>query len=388
MKDTDQKRPIRILHVVGGMDTGGVETWLMHVLRRIDRDRYRFDFLTHTTKPCFYDDEIRSLGCRIIPCTHMSQPWRYALNYWRILKEYGPYEVVHSHVHYFSGFVIFLSCCFGIQKRIVHSHLGSSTIDMSVDFWRKLYIRVSKWLVCRYATLGLACSSLAAASLFEKNWENNPERKILYCGIDLEPFKSSVNRDEIRRELKIPADAFVLGHVGRFMEQKNHDFLLEVFAEVARREPKAYLLLVGDGPLRESIKQKAQRFGLLEKIVFAGVRPDVPRLMLGAMDVFVFPSHHEGLPLVLIEAQAAGLPAVISDMITTEVIIVPGLIKSLSLQKDAVIWADCVMTIKNMHVKLTDTCKELENSPFVLSKCLAGLTMYFSHSSSNDGESL
>jgi hypothetical protein len=115
----DQKRPIRILHVVGSLDTGGRETWLMHVLRRIDRDRYQFDFLTHATKPCFYDDEIKSLGCRILPCLqHSSRPWQYAWDFLRILKEYGPYDVVHSHVHHFSGLPLMLAHHAGVPVRI------------------------------------------------------------------------------------------------------------------------------------------------------------------------------------------------------------------------------------------------------------------------------
>src|SRR5208283_2990654 len=130
----DQKRPMRILQIVSGMDTGGVETWLMHILRRIDRDRYRFDFLVHTTKPCFYDDEIKSLGCRIIPCLHPSRPWQYAWNFFRLLKEHGPYDVVHTHVHHFSGFTLMLAHLAGVPMRIVHSHSDTSLIDGRVGF--------------------------------------------------------------------------------------------------------------------------------------------------------------------------------------------------------------------------------------------------------------
>lgn len=343
MASDDQKRPIRILHVVGGMDIGGVETWLMHVLRRIDRDCYRFDFLTHTTKSCFYDKEIKSFGCRIIPCLHPSRPWQYARNFLRILKEYGPYDVVHSHVHKFSGFTLMLAHCAGVSMRIAHSHSNPLVNDDRARFWRKLYLRSTEWFIRHHATTGLACSGAAATNLFGYDWECDPRWKVLYCGIDFEPFSRNVDKIEIRREFGIAPDAFVLGHVGRLAEPKNHDFLLDIFAEFLRHEPNAYLLLVGDGPLREAVMTKTQRLGLTGKVVFTGARSDVPRLMLGAMDVFVFPSHYEGIPLTLVEAQAAGLPAVISDTISDEVIVVPKLVKSLSLRDGLTIWIQAVI---------------------------------------------
>jgi len=363
MKEVE-KKSIRILHIVSGMDTGGVETWLMHVLRRIDRARFQFDFLTHTNKHCFYDDEIRSLGCRIICCMSSSRLWSYARNFRSILKEHGPYDVVHSHVHHFSGFTLMLARYFGVPKRIAHSHSDTSLNDGRAGFWRKFYLRSTKWLIRRNATIGLACSSQAATNLFGKDWNNNSRWRVLYCGIDLDPFESLVDRVEVRQELGIPSDAFVLGHVGRFTEEKNHDFLLDIFEEVIRREPNAYLLLVGDGPLRKAIEQKAQRLNLIGKIRFAGVRPDVPRLMLGAMDVFVFPSHHEGLPLVLVESQAAGLPAVISEAVPVEAIVIPGLIKTLSLKDGVAIWAQAVANSMNFRQHSSESQQLVSNSRF------------------------
>lgn len=378
MKKIEQKYPIRILHIVGSMDTGGVETWLMHVLRRIDRDRYKFDFLTHTTKHCFYDQEIRLLGCRIVPCVHLSQPWRYAWNFWRILKKYGPYDVVHSHVHHFNGLLLFLAYCAGVQKRIAHSHSDTSLNDGSAGLWRKLYIWITEWLICRCATTGLACSSQAAANLFGSNWKKDSRWQVLYCGIDLEPFIKSVDRIEIRQELGIPSDAFVLGHVGRFVELKNHDFLLSMFAEVVHQAPRAYLLLVGDGPLRKKIKQKVQRLGLLDKVIFVGVRPDVPRLMLGAMDVFIFPSLYEGLGLVLVEAQAAGLPAVISDTVPSEAIIVPELIKTLGFKDGVVAWVKAVVNSANLRQAGRESQQRVRESCFNINHSVIELCNVYS----------
>jgi glycosyltransferase involved in cell wall biosynthesis len=338
----ETKRPVCILQVVGGMNFGGVETWLMHVLRHIDRERFRMDFLVHTAQPCAYGEEIQKLGSKIIPCLGTSRPWRYARNFRRALKEHGPYEVVHSHVHHFSGFVVYLAHRAGVPVRITHSHSDTSLNDGRATTLRTGYLQLMEHLIRRHATTGIACSRKAAASLYGAAWQNDNRWKVVYCGIDLEPFRQPVDRAEVRRELNIPEDAFVLGHVGRFHEPKNHTFLIDIAAEVARREPNMRLLLVGDGPLRPQIEAKVACLGLTDKVIFAGFRSDVPRLMKGAMDLFVFPSRYEGLGLVLIEAQAAGLPCVYSDTVPAEADVVKSNICRLSLQASLNQWSSLI----------------------------------------------
>lgn len=364
MADPAEKKVIRILHVVGGMDTGGIETWLMHVLRRLDRNRYQFDFLTHTDKPCFYDDEIRSLGGRIISCPHTSSPWTYARKFLGILKEHGSYDVVHSHVHHFSGFPMMLAKLAGVPARIAHSHNDTSLMERRAGVRRKFYLQAALQLIQRYSTAGLGCSAEAAANLFGTDWKRDPRWQVLYCGINLDPFKGSFDRPQIRRELGIPAEAFVIGHVGRFSAQKNHHFLLDVFSAISRRENNAYLLLVGNGELREELVEKTKGLGLMDKVIFAGVRPDVARVMSGAMDVFVFPSHHEGLSLVLVEAQAAGLPTVISDTLTDETIIMRPLIRKLSLKDDISVWAETALLCRSFRHQAGESLQCVSDSKF------------------------
>ncbi len=335
-------RPIRILHVVGGMDTGGIETWLMHLLRQLDRTRYHFDFLTHTTKPCFYDEEIRSLGSRILPCPRHMRPWRYAPRFRRILKDNGPYDVVHSHVHHFSGLPLMLARYTGVSARIAHSHNDTSPSDSRARVWRRLYLAGFQRLIRRHATVGLACSAPAATALYGEAWQQDPRWHLLYCGIDLKPFTEPIDPGAVRQELSMPADALVLGHVGRFAEQKNHTLLIDIFAEFAKRDSNAVLLLLGDGPLRSSIEQKVRHLGLGERVIFAGVRADIPRLMRGAMDVLLLPSLHEGLPVTGIEAQAAGLPLVLSDVITRELDVVQPLVHRVSLDAPVMQWCDVI----------------------------------------------
>src|SRR4030042_4025130 len=184
-------RPIRILHIVGGMNRGGAETWLMHVLRNIDRNRYHMDILVHREEDWAYNEEILTLGSRIIPCMKFSRPWKYARNFLRILEKYGPYDIVHSHVHHYSGFVLRLAQQAKIPVRIAHSHSDTSSIDSKANLIRRGYLYVTEKLILRHATLGLAASRKAAEALFSRNWESDQRWRILYCAIDPTHFRGA-----------------------------------------------------------------------------------------------------------------------------------------------------------------------------------------------------
>ncbi|MGR3278824.1 glycosyltransferase family 1 protein [Acaryochloris marina NIES-2412] len=347
--------PIRILQVVGGMNRAGTETWLMHILRHIDRGRFQIDFLVHTIRPGDYDREISALGCQIFPCPNKEWPWIYALQLKHILDKYGPYDIVHSHVHHFSGYVLNIAKQAGVKILIAHSHNDTSSIDAQADWYRALYLSLMKWLIIRQSTVGLATSRQAAPSLFGANWERNPRWKILYCGIDLKPFNEEIEQTNIRLELGIPAEAYVIGHIGRFESQKNHRFLIDVAAEVIRQEPNTYLLLVGKGVMRLAIEHKVAQLGLEDRVIFAGTRNDIPRLMIGAMDIFLFPSLYEGLGLVLIEAQSAGLPCIFSNTIPLEADIVNSLIHRVSLDEPAINWAKKILNLRKNKSTITRT---------------------------------
>ncbi|MCU0543780.1 MAG: glycosyltransferase family 1 protein [Oscillatoriaceae cyanobacterium Prado104] len=374
---------IRILHAVGDMSQGGIETWLMHILRHIDRERFQMDFLVHTTEPCAYDEEVLALGSRIIRCPHIHQPWIYSAQFKQILRDCGPYNIVHSHVHYFSGYILRLAKQAGVPIRIAHSHNDTSSAEAKAKWSRQLYLGLTRRWINKYATLGVACSEKAAADLFGPAWKSDPRWQILYYGIDLLPFEEQLDPVSLRGELGIPNGAFVVGHVGRFAAQKNHLFLLEIAAEIAKREPKMCLLSIGSGSLRPQIEQQAIDMGLSDRIIFAGNRPDVPRLMLGAMDVFLLPSLHEGLPVVGIEVQAAGLPFILSDVITQEVDTVKPLVQRISLSQPASVWADAVLAAKNSASNLTraESLAILESSPFNIASSVKALTKTYSDDS-------
>jgi glycosyltransferase involved in cell wall biosynthesis len=335
----------RVLHVVRSMANAGVETWLMHVLRRIDKQRVSMDFLVHTGQECAYDAEIEEHGCRILRCCERAGSPRYASQIRKLIRVNGPYHAVHSHLHHFSGYVLRLARMGRVPARIAHSHSDTSLIDESSGWIRQGYLQLMKSWIRDHATAMVAASTPAGECLFGRNWKQDARGRVLHCGIDLETFPRGTSRDAARARIRaawnIPADAFVIGHVGRFDTPKNHDFLMDFAAEAMLRDPSAVLVLVGNGRLQNTIRERTIQMSLDSRVVFAGVREDVSEL-LAAMDVFVFPSKYEGLGLALVEAQAAGLPCVISDAIPREADLVTELVQRLSLRESAAAWAGAV----------------------------------------------
>jgi glycosyltransferase involved in cell wall biosynthesis len=344
MAGTDD-RPLRILQVVYDSYPAGIATWLVNVLRHIDRRRFRMDFLVHHSPGPSLDEAIGSLGSRVIPCNRPTRPWKYARQFAALLRANGPYDVVHGHVP-FNGYVLRLARRAGVPVRIAHSHNDLPEFRPP-DLLRRLFLAWTNPWIHRDATLGLACSGRAAAALFGPAWKADPRWQIHPCGIDLAPFRAEVDRARVRAEWHIPAEALVVGHVGRFNEQKNQGFLIDVAAEIARREPAVRLLLVGDGPLRPAVVARAAWLGLGDRVMFTGVRLDVARLLRGAFDVFVFPSRYEGLGMAALEAQAAGLPCVLSDHVPEDVDVIPALVRRLSLGQGPAAWAAAVLAARD-----------------------------------------
>ena len=339
---------MRILHVVRQMNAGGIAIWLMNVLRHIDRERCRMDFMVTTDAPCAYADEIQGLGGRVIPSLGYQNAWSFARSFGKVLRDYGPYDVVHSHIFNFSGFVLRLAARHGVPVRIAHSHTDTRLKEASRGWhqrlWRAGYLGLTKRWIGRYATLRVGVSALAAEALFGKRWSTDARNRVLPLGLDFTAFGVRHNAAEVRRSLGLPADAVVIGHVGNYVWHKNHDFLVEIAAEVLRREPLAWLLLVGHHLLGSPIEARLHALGLADRVVIAGARDDVPRLMTTAMDVFLFPSHYEGFGLVLLEAQAAGVPRVLTDFLPTEVDVLPALVHRVSLAASAAQWARTTLT--------------------------------------------
>ncbi len=334
-------KPIRVLQVVHRADRGGAETWLVNVAKHIDRQAVAMDFLVHDDTPGAYDAEIQAEGARIFPATrhrNVFRQWYYLRKYQR---RYGPFDIIHSHVDYYGGLVVLVAYLIGISVRVAHSHTGTRVERAAIG--RRLYIQVMKRCVNWFATYGLGTSGAAAAALFGESWRKDARWRVHLSGVDLRRFHESHTRETTRAELGLPRDAVVFGHVGRLVEEKNHDFLLRVAAVLAARDQRTRFLLVGSGPLRSRIEASVRELGLEDRVVILSSRDDVPRLMLGAMDYFLFPSHCEGLGLALVEAQAAGLQCFISEAIPPEARVVPELIHELPLSLGPESWAETIL---------------------------------------------
>jgi glycosyltransferase involved in cell wall biosynthesis len=322
------------------MNPGGIETWLMHVLRNIDRAQFHMDFCLFGSEPGLYASEVEGFGSKVWRCQISGNLSSFGRRFQDILRE-GKYDVVHSHVHFFSGNVLRWAKAQSIPIRVAHSH--STDDGRSAVLVRRCYRRLMKSWIHRYSTHGLAASRRSASALFGENWELDERFCTFHCAIDLHPFLKAVDREKVRTELGLATDVPVVGHVGRFDREKNHLFLVDVAVEVLKRRPEIHFLLVGDGPLRSAIENRVRSMGLSGNIHFAGTRSDVAQLMNGAMDVFIFPSLWEGLPMALIEAQAAGLRCIVSDVCTAEVSVLPEQFTRLSLSTSPELWAANVL---------------------------------------------
>ena len=335
-------KPLRILHIAFTMHARGTETWLMNVLRRIDKKRFQFDFLTIEGETGVYDKEIKALGGNLYACPHPDNKGAFLRGLREVLEKNGPYDVVHAHPYTLSGLALLQALRAKVPVRIVHSHTDRRKASRDKSFLRRGYIGAMKSLIKKTATYGLAASEEAAQSLFGKSWQKDSRWNVMHCGIDLDPFKNKKSKVKIRKELGIPEKANVIGHVGGLNFEKNHDFLIDLFISLSKRNMRLHLILVGDGPLKEKIADKIKTAGIEDRVTMTGVRDDIADL-LSAMDVFVFPSLFEGLGLATIEAQAAGIPCVLADTVPREAEIVDGAVDFLSLEDNQKQWEKTIL---------------------------------------------
>ena len=338
---------IRVLQVATYMGRGGLESMIMNYYRHIDREKVQFDFLVHRQERAAFDDEIESLGGRIYRLPRLvpwSKSYLSALN--RFFEEHPEYKVVHVHQDCLSSVILKAAAQHHIPVRIAHSHNANQ--DKNLKYPIKLWYKRS---IPKNATNLFACGKDAGDWMF-----SGAPYQIINNAIDAAAYAyEPEKRAEMRCQLGL-TDELVVGHVGRFNQQKNHPFLLEVFAALLKKEPHAVLLLVGGGEDMPKIQAKAQALGVAEHVRFLGIRSDVADLML-AMDVFVFPSLYEGLPVTMVEAQAAGLPCIISDKVPPECILTNGLVDVLPLSAEPKTWAATIL--EKRAVPRTDRRSEI-----------------------------
>ena len=300
----------KIIHIIGSMNIGGAETFLMNILRNIDKERYEFVFVCYGEAKFDYEEEIKKEGARIerisIPKT---------VGFFRYIKELEELfirekpDVVHAHTYYNSAFSMLAAKKVGIETRITHSHNTKSDVKEGIVY--VIYKKIMKYIINKYSNVFLACGIDAGRAIFYKK----NKYSVIYNGIETERFIFNKESRKLKREeLGIKDDEFVIGNVARFMPVKNQSFLIDIFNEYLKINNKSKLILIGDGPTKEEIQKKVTKYNITEKVLFLGIRKDVNQLY-NTMDLFVFPSLFEGFPVVLIETQINGLKALVSDNI-------------------------------------------------------------------------
>lgn len=303
-----EKQPIRIAQMMTDMNYGGVEMVVMNYYRNIDRTKVQFDFFALEGSSIPQREEIEKLGGRvfIVPkYTHLSQ---YEKAIQKLFKE-NNYKIVHSHMNTLSVFSLYGAKKAGVPNRILHNHSTAGKGETKKNIMKYMLKPLAKV----FPTELCACSRYAGNWIYGKN----VEFRVFNNAIDLNKYKyDKKQRKELRDKLKID-DKKVIGHIGRFCYQKNHDFLIDIFADVLKKENNAVLMLIGEGELEETIKNKVSRLGIADKILFLGRKADAYKYYQ-AMDLFLLPSRYEGLPVVGVESQASGLPCVFSDCVTEE----------------------------------------------------------------------
>jgi glycosyltransferase involved in cell wall biosynthesis len=322
--------------------------WLYQTIKKL----HRFDHhvLVRTDKEEPFTQAFRDTGARVLPCLNYSNPVKYAMNLSRLARENGPYDILHVHGSNPNGLLaLLLAKELGIPATMVHSHNDVRPLLATRGTAYRSYVSVTMQCYRRLTDRGFAVSVRAAESMFGPDWRKDHRWSLLYCGVDFEPFAQPPDPN-LRKQLGIPEGAFVVGHVGRFHEQKNHQFLVKIAQEAVKMSPDVHFLFIGDGDLRKDIVSEVQRLGLAPHVTFVPDTLSVPQFMLSAMDCFVFPSRYEGLGLVAVEAQAAGLLCILSDRIPREVTVDSTLVEVLSLDDPPSRWAAATLNSRGRRV--------------------------------------
>ena len=364
---------IRVAQIVGKWFGGGVESIVMNYYSHIDRNKIQFDFICDSDSTNIPKDKIISMGGRVILVSPYQHIFKYNRELMKIFKE-NKYKIVHSHINTLSVFPLRIAKKAGVPIRIAHSHSTTNIKEWKKNILKQMLRPFSKV----YANQYMCCSQYAGEWLFNKKTFKQGKVYLLNNAIDVDKFKyNKTIRADKRKELNIDDNTFVVGHIGRFVEQKNHLFLIDLFNELHKEKSNSLLILVGQGPLFDAVKAKVHRLGLENCVLLLGQRNDVFDLYQ-AFDMFVLPSLYEGLPVVGVEAQTSGLPSIFSDKITKEVRLLEST-KFISLDADInKVWVENMLTkydrfdvseiIRNKNFDINIEAKKLTNKYFDLLK--------------------
>lgn len=383
--DMNKQEPIRVLHIVGRMDRGGIENFIMNIYRNIDREKVQFDFLCHYGREASFNKEIREMGGKIYEMPALRDDTH--VYYWKLFKyisalkkffkEHKEYEIIHGHMTNTASIYMPIARKNGVANRISHSHSTHGKSGMLGKVTNLLQRNTYK-----YATDWFACSKTAAYWLYPQSVVDAGKVTIIPNAVDAEKFRFCPDiRKQIRAKLGV-SDKFVIGCVGRFRTEKNQSFLIKVLAEMIKQKPNSILLFAGDGPLEENVKKKATDLCLEDKCLFLGERSDVADLMQ-SIDVLAMPSLFEGLPVTGIEAQASGLHVVASTGVPDEMNILD-MVDYISLDAQIEDWVEHLIMAASQ--KREDTFDKMKSSGFDIHTTSSWLENFYLNKSSEELE--
>lgn len=359
---------IRILHECFSFNAGGVKNLLMEVYKNIDRDRFQFDFLLHADGGYDYEREIMSLGGHVYRTAGIKRYFRYRKQCLHVIGSKPTYQIIHAHTG-MNLWPIRFAKSSGIPIRIAHSHNAEDHFSVRSFFllYERIFYRTA-------ATHLFACSEKAARQSYGDRVVDRGAVFILHNGIDTARFRfDEAVRQRLRRAMGLE-EKLVVGHVGRFVKQKNHERLIDIMKELTAIEPEGMLILIGTGPLEESIRKKVDRAGLKGHVLFLGERSDVNEWMQ-AFDLLLMPSLWEGLPIVGVEAQAAGLPVLVSDTVSDELAMTDS-VHFIPLKKDSSVWAAEAKRIVEQHDR-KDRTEEIRKAGYDIRDVAAELAEFY-----------
>lgn len=353
------KEPMRIAQVLNRMDSGGIEMVLVNYYRNMNHARIQFDFYYANTSSNPNKKALQEMGAGMYPIPSYTKPLAFHRALYSAFKEKG-YQIVHVHLNTMSVFALFAAWRAGVPVRICHNHSTAHWSEGRTTLLKYMLRPFNKLFANRY----YACGRVAGRWLYGRRCMCHDQVTIIPNAIDTKRFAyDKMARTQLRKELEIHENSYVIGHVGRFCHQKNHRFLLHVFKDFLLANPDAILLLIGEGKTQKEIRMLADTLDIGQRVIFAGVRGDADKLY-SAMDVFCLPSYYEGMPLVAWEAQCNGLPCLFSDQVTREAALRKD-VKFLSLERPEA-WLEALMHAKRSEMTITDQidifscCRKLE----------------------------
>jgi len=336
---------IRILHIIGKMNRAGAETMLMNLYRKLDKEKYQFDFLYFSDETCDYDEEIQHLGGKIyrIPFNQYKNPISRMFALYQLLKREKQFNIIHSHTLFSNGYNLIAAYLAGVKFRIAHSH-NTSDIKNKSFLLDKTYKYLSRYFIYKLATHTIACGKVAAAFLFPYQ----SDCFLLPNAINVDLFNEIGEKeiDYIEKKLNLDNNCLIIIQLGRLDPVKNHTFSIDLAKFMKDHGKIFHMIIVGDGKLNKELKQLVVNYKIENYISFLGIRTDIPELLAGS-DVMLMPSLYEGFPVVLVESQSVGIPALISSSISHEVDLGVGLVEFLDLNADFKIWMDTLFTLRD-----------------------------------------